>query len=105
MVLRIALGAVCTAMGLGRLVSFTEMTRILSAYQLVDGTAATASAGGCFGRCLSQSLGWPVLVQDAPTLVYAALLLRSVRTARAARAARAAGYDPGDETKEQVRAA
>ncbi|WP_165990000.1 MauE/DoxX family redox-associated membrane protein [Streptomyces sp. YIM 98790] len=151
MVLRIALGAIYTAMGVGQLLSLTEMTEILAAYGLVDGAGATALAValicgellcggwflarprsraaapvwvytavslvwtalavqafarglavancGCFGRYLSQSLGWPVLVQDALTLLYAALLLRTVR------AARAAEYEPGDETKEQVRTA
>ncbi|GAA4656952.1 hypothetical protein GCM10023347_03910 [Streptomyces chumphonensis] len=34
---------------------------------------------GCFGTYLTQSLGWPVLVQDGLLLVYAGVLLRGVR--------------------------
>ncbi|MBW1603486.1 hypothetical protein JJV70_15510 [Streptomyces sp. JJ66] len=37
---------------------------------------------GCFGTYLTQSLGWPVLVQDGLLLVYAALLLRGGRAVR-----------------------
>ncbi|UXY25157.1 MauE/DoxX family redox-associated membrane protein [Streptomyces sp. HUAS TT20] len=36
---------------------------------------------GCFGNYLTQRLGWFVLLQDALTLVYAAVLLRTARTA------------------------
>jgi len=38
---------------------------------------------GCFGIYLSQRLSWFVLLQDALTLLYAALLVRSARTAPA----------------------
>ncbi|MFE3329694.1 MauE/DoxX family redox-associated membrane protein [Streptomyces sp. NPDC059176] len=34
---------------------------------------------GCFGIYLTQRLSWVVLVQDAATLLYAALLFRSAR--------------------------
>ncbi|WP_165984955.1 hypothetical protein [Streptomyces sp. YIM 98790] len=44
MVLRSAPGAVHTAMGVGRLVSFPEVTRVLSAPQPVEGAPATAPA-------------------------------------------------------------
>jgi hypothetical protein len=40
---------------------------------------------GCFGVYLSQRLGWPVLVQDALTLLYAVLLLRAARRGTARR--------------------
>lgn len=36
---------------------------------------------GCFGNYLTQRLNWFVLLQDALTLVYAAVLLRTARTA------------------------
>ncbi|MCH0562988.1 MULTISPECIES: MauE/DoxX family redox-associated membrane protein [unclassified Streptomyces] len=36
---------------------------------------------GCFGVHLTQRLSWFVLLQDALTLLYAALLFRSARTA------------------------
>jgi hypothetical protein len=39
---------------------------------------------GCFGSYLTQRLTWFVLLQDALTLVYAAVLLRGTRRARAA---------------------
>ncbi|MFD4586889.1 MauE/DoxX family redox-associated membrane protein [Streptomyces sp. NPDC058434] len=38
---------------------------------------------GCFGIYLTQRLGWFVLLQDALTLLYAALLFRSAHTAPA----------------------
>ncbi|MBZ9644827.1 MauE/DoxX family redox-associated membrane protein [Streptomyces sp. PSKA30] len=38
---------------------------------------------GCFGNYLTQRLSWFVLLQDALTLVYAAVLLRAARTAPA----------------------
>lgn len=44
MVLRIVLGALCTAMAVGQLASFRHMPAILSAYGLVTGGAATALA-------------------------------------------------------------
>jgi hypothetical protein len=134
MVLRIVLGAVYTAMGLGQLVSLREMPGILAAYGVPEGPAAgllavaliagelvcgvwflarprsaarepvwvyaavsltwsaLAAQGfargleldncGCFGRYLTQSLNWTILVQDGLTLLYAALLLRASRTRR-----------------------
>ncbi|NIL43666.1 intracellular growth attenuator family protein [Salinispora arenicola] len=42
---------------------------------------------GCFGRFLTQRLGWFVLVQDALLLIYAGVLLRATRKARARAAA------------------
>lgn len=45
---------------------------------------------GCFGRFLTQGLGWLVLLQDALLLLYAGLLLRATRKARARSAAAAA---------------
>ncbi len=36
---------------------------------------------GCFGIYLTQRLNWFVLLQDALTLLYAAVLFRSARTA------------------------
>ncbi|KIE26060.1 hypothetical protein LK08_15960 [Streptomyces sp. MUSC 125] len=39
---------------------------------------------GCFGVYLTQRLGWFVLVQDALTLLYAAVLLRGARRVGAA---------------------
>lgn len=135
MVLRIVLGTVYTAMGVAQLASFGHMPRILSAYGLVTGSAATASAValiagelvcgiwflarprskalapvwvytavsvvwtvlalqayargltvancGCFGIYLAQRLSWFVLLQDALTLLYAAVLFRSARAAPA----------------------
>ncbi|MFG3309523.1 MauE/DoxX family redox-associated membrane protein [Streptomyces wuyuanensis] len=135
MVLRIVLGTVYTAMGVAQLASFGRMPRILSAYGLVTGGAATVLAValiagelvcgiwflarprskalapvwvymavsvvwtvlavqayargltvancGCFGIYLAQRLSWFVLLQDALTLLYAAVLLRSARTAPA----------------------
>lgn len=135
MVLRIVLGTVYTAMGVAQLASFGHMPRILSAYGLVTGAAATVLAValiagelvcgvwllarprskalapvwvytgvsavwtvlavqayarglavadcGCFGIHLSQRLGWFVLLQDALTLLCAALLFRSARAAPA----------------------
>lgn len=38
---------------------------------------------GCFGNYLTQRLSWFVLLQDALTLVYAAVLLRAARRAPA----------------------
>ncbi len=35
---------------------------------------------GCFGIYLTQRLSWFVLLQDAATLLYAAVLIRSART-------------------------
>ncbi len=133
MVLRIVLGTVYTAMGVAQLASFGDMPRILSAYGLVTGSAATALAValiagelvcgiwflarprskapapvwvytavsvvwtvlalqaymrgltvancGCFGIYLAQRLSWFVLLQDALTLLYAAVLFRSAHTA------------------------
>ncbi|MDM4722296.1 MauE/DoxX family redox-associated membrane protein [Micromonospora sp. WMMA1363] len=42
---------------------------------------------GCFGRFLTQRLGWFVLLQDALLLIYGGLLLRATRKARARSAA------------------
>ncbi|MFC8407123.1 MauE/DoxX family redox-associated membrane protein [Streptomyces griseoincarnatus] len=133
MVLRIVLGTVYTAMGVAQLASFGDMPRILSAYGLVTGSAATALAValiagelvcgiwflarprskalapvwvytavsvvwtvlavqaymrglavancGCFGIYLAQRLSWFVLLQDALTLLYAAVLFRFAHTA------------------------
>ncbi|MEZ0067256.1 putative membrane protein YphA (DoxX/SURF4 family) [Streptacidiphilus sp. MAP12-20] len=135
MVLRIVLGAVYSAMGIGQLASLSVMPCILGAYGLVRGPAAGAMAVvlivgelvcglwllarprstavapvwvytavsvawtvlavqayargltvtncGCFGRYLGQHLSAFTLAQDALTLVYAAVLLRSARRARA----------------------
>ncbi|NUP39792.1 MAG: hypothetical protein HOY76_22985 [Streptomyces sp.] len=131
MVLRIVLGTVYSAMAAGQLASFGHMPRILSAYGLVTGSAATVLAAaliagelvcgiwflarprsqalapvwvytgvsvvwsvlavqayarglavdncGCFGIYLTQRLSWFVLLQDAATLLYAALLIRAAR--------------------------
>ncbi|MBC2904808.1 MauE/DoxX family redox-associated membrane protein [Streptomyces cupreus] len=131
MALRLALGAIYTAMGIGQLVSLGEMPVILGAYGLVHGAAATVLSVllivgesvcgawflarprstalapvwvytavslvwsglavqayvrgpavdncGCFGVYLTQRLTWFVLVQDALTLLYAAVLLRGTR--------------------------
>ncbi|MFD8427803.1 MauE/DoxX family redox-associated membrane protein [Streptomyces coelicoflavus] len=38
---------------------------------------------GCFGNYLTQQLSWFVLLQDALTLVYAAVLVRTARKTRA----------------------
>lgn len=49
---------------------------------------------GCFGNHLIQRLSWLVLLQDALTLVYAAVLVRASRTASAQeRAGAEAGRD------------
>ncbi|MET9969234.1 MauE/DoxX family redox-associated membrane protein [Streptomyces sp. NPDC006356] len=131
MVLRIVLGTVYAAMAVGQLASFGHMPRILSAYGLVTGAAATVPAVGliagelvcgiwflarprskalaavwvytgvsvvwsllavqayarglavdncgCFGIYLTQRLSWFVLLQDALTLLYAAVLIHSAR--------------------------
>lgn len=131
MVLRLALGAIYTAMGIGQLASLGEMPVILGAYGLVHGAAAAVLTVllivgelvcgvwflarprsralapvwlytavslvwsglavqaylrglavdncGCFGVYLTQRLTWFVLVQDALTLLYAAVLLRGTR--------------------------
>ncbi|WP_107483814.1 MauE/DoxX family redox-associated membrane protein [Streptomyces sp. SA15] len=44
MVLRLVLGAIYTAMGIGQLASMDEMSAILGAYGLVHGAAATVPA-------------------------------------------------------------
>ncbi|MGW3727456.1 MauE/DoxX family redox-associated membrane protein [Streptomyces sp. NPDC000851] len=50
---------------------------------------------GCFGIYLTQRLSWFVLLQDALTLVYAALLIRSARRAPAASRTHAEGVSGG----------
>lgn len=133
--LRVVLGAILTAMGVGQLVSWPAMPDILAAYRLAPaavlawlaavlilaelagglwllarprscalipvwiftGVAVTwASLAvqafardlpvdncGCFGRFLTQQLGWFVLAQDALLLIYAGVLLRATRKSRA----------------------
>ncbi|MEW2635312.1 MauE/DoxX family redox-associated membrane protein [Streptomyces sp. NPDC048389] len=43
----------------------------------------TVANCGCFGSYLTQRLSWFVLLQDAATLLYAAVLIRSARQAPA----------------------
>ncbi|WP_018830148.1 MauE/DoxX family redox-associated membrane protein [Salinispora tropica] len=46
------------------------------------GRGLTVDNCGCFGRFLTQRLGWFVLLQDALLLIYAGLMLRATRKAR-----------------------
>ncbi|GGL35436.1 hypothetical protein GCM10010095_21030 [Streptomyces anthocyanicus] len=63
----------------------------------------TVTNCGCFGVYLTQRLTWFVLVQDALTLLYAALLLRGARRASAA-PAQTGGSDDRPHDKHAAKA-
>ncbi len=60
--------------------------------------AVVVSNCGRFGRYLSQSLGWFVLLQDGLLLVYAAVLLRGARSAAASDPADTSGRSAPSRT-------
>ncbi|WP_234388630.1 MauE/DoxX family redox-associated membrane protein [Streptomyces sp. AS58] len=76
MVLRIVLGTLYTAMAIGQLASFKHMPRILSAYGLVSGSAATGLASALITGELTAGvwfLAWPRSKALAPVWVYTAV--------------------------------
>lgn len=87
MVLRLVLGAIYTAMGIGQLASIGEMPAILGAYGLVHGAAATVLALLLIVGELACGLWFltrprsaaiaPVWVYTAVSLVWAALAVQA----------------------------
>lgn len=78
MVLRLALGAICTAMAVGQLASPDRMPDILSAYGLVHGAAATSPAVlliACAMGCGLWFLARPRSRAATPVWVYTAVSL------------------------------
>ncbi|WNZ06473.1 MauE/DoxX family redox-associated membrane protein [Streptomyces sp. 11x1] len=76
MVLRIVLGTLYTAMAVGQLASFEHMPRILSAYGLVSGSAATGLAAALIAGelvCGVWFLARPRSTALAPVWVYTAV--------------------------------